>query len=176
MLLFGVLLRFSVGTSKNHRLQTIFKTYSLPVFIEMMLFFIPSKKPISFHSIAIQIINYFLIGLMLLDKLSFIILLKVLLMIIYLFISVLFLETFLKSILFKGVYYSNDKRIKMNFEMDLYSIIINDTEYEGYLDLSFFNKYIFFENKEWFNNDVLECGEYHIKLNRKEKKFYFSPK
>ena len=176
MYFYGIIFRYSIGTAHCHRFQTLYKTYSFPKFFEIVLFIFCSKCPIAFHSIFTQISNIILILLLLLDVANYFLVLRIFLIIQVILYIILFLETIVFCICFNEEYVSSDKRINMDFQRDRYTIIINNKKYEGYLDLYFPKKYIFYSSEKFFNNKILDFGTYYIKSTKNSKAFCFTSK
>ena len=161
---FGILMRFNIGTSFSHRFQTKYKTYDFPHFLEIILFLSRSKRPIAFHSIAIQTVNIALITLMLTDVLNYMLALKIF---IYFAVAVLLaqvVETLFGYFKYRGEHISADKRIKIDFDRDTYQLMFDKKYTDGYLDMYYRNRYKFFENRSliYRKNAVLEQGTYQI--------------
>ncbi|MBQ7741270.1 MAG: hypothetical protein IJT65_08575 [Eubacterium sp.] len=172
---YGIMMRYVIGTSHSHRFQTKYKTYNLPKVFEGILFLSSIKKPVSFHALFIQICNAICMILLAFDLLDYMTVLKIFLILQFLVLAVLAIETVIWSLRYKGEYVSSDKRIKIDFERDVYSIKIDNKTIDGYLELYYPNNYKFFETEKFldYKNKLLDYGKYRIEKKDSEYKFIF---
>ena len=102
---------------------------------------------------------------MLTGTLDYVTVLKIYFYILITALFVLFIETLIWHFKYKGEHVSTDARIKIDFDRDIYYLLINGKYIEGYLDMYCKNRYKFFEKSSliYSKNSVLEQGTYKIK-------------
>lgn len=169
--LFGICMRYAIGTTHDERMQTSLKLKRLNHITSIALFLSCSKKPVALHCILLQALNFCVLFISTISSMPLKTTLDIYCCILFLSVIIpLFVEAVIMAICLKGKWKDCGGKITADFVSGEYVFINNNKPVSGYLDRYLNGKCAFFDEE---NSLVFEGN---ISYDRKSKKVFMKIK
>lgn len=158
--LFAIIMRYTIGTTNDERMQTRFKILRMNRLLNLLLFFSCTNKPVAIHCILLQIFNISFGVINVIYTIPMILQVELYCGALFLFTFIpLFIETVIIQLLYSGEWVDKDKIFFADFASGHFMFKNEGRSIDGYLNVYFNGICIFYDERkrENFKGKIKYC-------------------